>query len=108
MIPPLPAADAPGSEKRVFYALKAAPGTEKWTILHSLGISSGWTGEFGEIDFVIIIPELGVICTEVKGGRVSQKDGTWFTQRFGSEDQERLRRAPSARRRKECGSSTRR
>jgi hypothetical protein len=94
MIPPLPAADAPGSEKRVFYALKAAPGTEKWTILHSLGISSGWTGEFGEIDFVLIIPEFGVLCAEVKGGRVTQKDGTWFTRRFGSTVQERLKRSP--------------
>jgi hypothetical protein len=94
MIPPLPAADAPGSEKRVFYALKAAPGTEKWTILHSLGISSAWTGEFGEIDFVIIIPDRGVVCAEIKGGRVTQKDGTWFTQRFGSDVQERLKRSP--------------
>lgn len=94
MIPPLPAADAPGSEKRVFYALKAAPGTEKWTILHSLGISSSWTGEFGEIDFVIIIPDRGVICAEVKGGRVTQKEGTWFTQPFGSDVQERLKRSP--------------
>lgn len=94
MIPPLPAADAPGSEKRVFYALKAAPGTEKWTILHSLGISSAWTGEFGEIDFVIIIPDRGVICAEIKGGRVTQKEGTWFTQPFGSDVQERLKRSP--------------
>ena len=94
MIPPLPAADAPGSEKRVFYALKGAPGTEKWTILHSLGISSAWTGEFGEIDFVILIPDRGVVCAEIKGGRVTQKDGVWFTQRFGSEVQERLKRSP--------------
>ena len=62
--------------------------------MHSLGFSSAWTGEFGEIDFVVIIPGLGVICIEVKGGEVSQKEGVWSTRRHGSSKVEILKRSP--------------
>lgn len=84
MIPPVVAPETPASERRVFEALKNASGSSTWIVLHSLGFSSAWTGEFGEIDFVVIIPGLGIICIEVKGGEVSHKDGVWSTRRHGS------------------------
>jgi hypothetical protein len=58
------------SERRVFGALRSASGSQNWTVLHSLGLSSDWTGEFGEIDFLIIMPGAGIVCVEVKGGGV--------------------------------------
>lgn len=77
MIPPSPPADIPDSERRVFEKLAGEPGTEDWIAFHSLGLSSRYTGHFGEIDFVILIPGAGVVCMEVKGGGVAQRNGSW-------------------------------
>ena len=66
-------------ERRVFALLENDPATADWTVLHSLGIARRPTGPYGEIDFVVIIPGEGVICLEVKGGRVSCKAGVWRT-----------------------------
>ena len=66
-------------ERRVFALLEKDPATTDWTVLHSLGIARRPTGPYGEIDFVVIIPSVGVICLEVKGGRVSCEAGLWRT-----------------------------
>jgi thymidine kinase len=95
MLPPVPPADIPDSERRFFVKLAGEPGTEDWVAFHSLGLSSSYTGHFGEIDFVIIIPGRGVVCVEVKGGGVSQRDGLWTSKdRFGVVHE--LKRSPFA------------
>lgn len=66
-------------ERRVFGLLESDPATTDWTVLHSLGIARRPTGPYGEIDFVAIIPGEGVICLEVKGGRLSCEEGVWRT-----------------------------
>ena len=66
-------------ERRVFGLLENDPATTDWTVLHSLGIARRPTGPYGEIDFVVIIPGEGVICLEVKGGRLSCESGVWRT-----------------------------
>ena len=66
-------------ERRIFGLLENDPATTDWTVLHSLGIARRPTGPYGEIDFVAIIPGEGVICLEVKGGRLSCEDGVWRT-----------------------------
>ena len=73
------------SERRIFSLLEADPAADGWTVLHSLGVARRETGPFGEIDFVVIIPSQGIVCLEVKGGRVSCEDGIWRTMdRYGS------------------------
>lgn len=73
------------AERRVFSLLENDPATTDWTVLHSLGIARRATGPYGEIDFVIIIPAQGVICLEVKGGRLSCEEGVWRTMdRYGN------------------------
>ena len=73
------------SERRVFGLLENDPATTDWTVLHSLGIARRSTGPYGEIDFVTIIPGQGVICLEVKGGRLSCEEGVWRTMdRYGN------------------------
>lgn len=67
------------AEKRIFHLLKNDPDTSAWTVLHSLGLARRETGPFGEIDFVVIIPGEGILCLEVKGGRVSCENGAWWT-----------------------------
>jgi hypothetical protein len=94
MIPPIVSSTTPGSERRVFESLKSGAETGEWSILHSLGISSAWTGGYGEIDFVVIIPRLGIICVEVKGGTVTHKNGTWYTRRHGAPSPDQLKRSP--------------
>jgi hypothetical protein len=81
------------SERRVFAALQLAPGTENWTVLHSLGLSSDWAGKFGEIDFLVIMPGIGIVCVEVKGGSVSVTKGVWTTRNRRGQV-ETLRRSP--------------
>ena len=67
------------AERRIFDLLNTDPSTSDWTVLHSLGLARRETGPFGEIDFVVIIPEEGIICLEVKGGRISSEGGKWRT-----------------------------
>lgn len=79
MIPPYCDDSAPSSEKRVFQHLREDPDATDWTVLHSLGLARRRSGPYGEIDFVAIIPREGIVCLEVKGGRVSCQDGVWRT-----------------------------
>ena len=73
------------AERRIFDELKSDPATENWIVLHSLGLARRADGPYGEIDFVVIIPTEGIVCLEVKGGRVSCRAGTWQTMnRYGN------------------------
>ncbi|RKS05904.1 UvrD-like helicase family protein [Nocardiopsis sp. Huas11] len=75
MIPPVPHPDSPPGEKRLFDRLREDPGTEGWTVLHSLDIAKHQRQVAGEADFVVIAPELGVLCLEVKSHRRVRRDG---------------------------------
>ncbi|MBM7841617.1 NERD domain-containing protein [Herpetosiphon giganteus] len=80
MIPPYFAEQtaSPG-EREIFIRLRDDPLTHDWTILHSLDIVHHREQISGEIDFVLIIPEKGVLCVEVKACRsLSRSNGLWF------------------------------
>lgn len=66
------------AEKRVFQWLKDAPGTDEWIVLHSLGIANHNRNIYGETDFFVIAPQMGLFALEVKGGRVMRKNGIWY------------------------------
>lgn len=69
-------------EKEVFELFKNAPETDDWVVLHSLGISRHVKRLYGEIDFVVLAPNLGIFCLEVKSGGVKRENGLWiFTNR---------------------------
>ncbi len=70
---------ASSAERRVFDLLDTDPDTCGWTVLHSLGLARRETGPYGEIDFVVVIPGEGILCLEIKGGRVSCENGIWRT-----------------------------
>ncbi len=65
------------AERRIFEKFEADPDTESWVVLHSLGLSKHTRSRYGEIDFVVLAPNLGIFCLEVKGGRISCSDGQW-------------------------------
>jgi hypothetical protein len=80
MIPPLfdPGTASPG-EKEIFHRLRDDPGTENWIVLHSLLLARHPTRVSGEADFVVIIPDLGVLVVEVKACRSLRViDGLWY------------------------------
>jgi hypothetical protein len=79
MIPPHWHDDTPRSEQRVFSLLQNDPQSVNWVVLHSLNLKRSGNQPYGEVDFVVLIPGAGVLCLEVKGGRVTCKDGTWTT-----------------------------
>ena len=72
----------PDSERYVFnwlekgeYPTKNVPPPIAY---HSLAIANHTTQRFGEADFVILFSNT-ILILEVKGGRISYKDGNWFT-----------------------------
>ncbi len=67
------------AERRIFDLLKSDSDTNSWTVIHSLGLARRGRKPYGEIDFVVLIPGSGILCLEVKGGRVACKDGVWTT-----------------------------
>lgn len=66
------------AERRIFEWLRDDADTEGWVVLHSLGIANHRTVLYGEIDFLVIAPQLGVFALEVKGGRVRRENGVWY------------------------------
>ncbi|WP_054030614.1 nuclease-related domain-containing DEAD/DEAH box helicase [Desulfatitalea tepidiphila] len=72
-----------GAEQKLFGIIRDTPGTDDWVCLHSLGLARHARKRRGEIDFLLLTRK-GVFVLEVKGGRVSRRDGVWeFTDRYG-------------------------
>jgi hypothetical protein len=76
MIPPYIKEDYKSNAEKKIFALLENSGID-CTVLHSIGLSEHRSKVFGEIDFVIISNE-GILCLEVKGGRVYRQDGVWY------------------------------
>lgn len=85
MLPPYISDDVKSTgERRIFDLFKNDPKTKDWVILHSLGLSKHVKRLYGEIDFLVMAPSLGIFCLEVKSGDVIREEGIWkFTNRFG-------------------------
>jgi Nuclease-related domain len=63
----------PGGERDVYNLLAAGP--DDWAALHSLDLAPWNRGLRTEIDFVIIIPDAGILCIEVKSHENIYFDG---------------------------------
>lgn len=71
------------AERKIFEWFQNAPGTDQWVVLHSLGITTHNKVIYGETDFLVLAPKLGLFALEVKGGRVRRQNGIWyFTNRY--------------------------
>jgi Nuclease-related domain/AAA domain len=80
MIPPIVPEEckSPG-EKEIFARLRDDPATKEWFVLHSLDVARHLRQVAGEIDFVIVVPEKGVLCLEVKACReLHRQGGLWY------------------------------
>jgi hypothetical protein len=73
------------AERRIFEWFRDDPKSDDWIVLHSLGISNHNKVIYGEVDFFVLAPYLGLFAIEVKGGRVKRDRGIWyFTNKYGS------------------------
>ena len=71
-------------EKQFFDLLRHDPATADWVCLHSLSLARHVKRVYGEIDFVVLIPNEGIFCLEIKSGRVARQEGVWhYTNRYG-------------------------
>ena len=77
MIPPLVAANVPKGERQLFAKLRDDPQTRNWIVFHSFDIRRHVVRNEGEADVLIVVPDQGVLCVEVKGCDVSRRDGLW-------------------------------
>ena len=78
MIPPACTNKTPLGEKDLFNKLRDDPDTAGWVVLHSLDLKKHQSKIEGELDMVVIVPRLGILCIEVKGCEVSRQDGKWI------------------------------
>lgn len=80
MIPPAYLdATSSNAEKKIFALFQRDTATSDWTVFHSLNLSVDSGRRYGELDFVLLIPSIGIICLEVKGGGISCDSGIWFS-----------------------------
>lgn len=79
MMPAFCANDAPPGEKAIYAALQGSSQADGWIVLHSLGIADHIRQVEGEADFVVIIPDTGILVIEVKSHKSIDRrpDGTW-------------------------------
>ena len=70
--------DVPG-EIEFFKRLKNDPSTENWWVLHSYYLSDHIKQKEGEIDFIVFIPNKGIVVVEVKSHKqIKVKSGDYF------------------------------
>lgn len=68
---------SPPGERDVFNMLSGGP--EDWAVMHSLDLAP-WNRDLRtEIDFVVIVPDTGILCIEVKSHREIGFDGSNWT-----------------------------
>ncbi|ELT43215.1 NERD domain-containing protein [Arthrobacter nitrophenolicus] len=79
MMPPYCPNDAPPGEKALYAVLSSSNDTVDWVVLHSLGIAEHVRQVEGEADFVILVPNKGILVVEVKSHQTIQRqaDGRW-------------------------------
>ena len=79
MMPAFCPSDAPPGEKAFYSALQESTSTSDWIVLHSLGIADHVRQVEGEADFVVIVPDVGILVIEVKSHLSIDRrnDGSW-------------------------------
>jgi hypothetical protein len=97
MVPPyMRRTNSPG-EPDIFFRLRDDPMTSDWIALHSLDIANHRSQISGEVDFLVIIPNRGVLVVEVKACSSLRRDsGMWFLGNSAGESRGPFRQASEA------------
>ena len=79
LLPPCCPISAPPGERKFFQLLKEDPGAAGWTALHSLDLADHTQSTQGEADFIVLIPNEGILIIEVKSHQsVLYREGNWW------------------------------
>lgn len=73
LIPAFTEDNTPPGERDIFDLLSNGP--DDWTAIHSLDLAPANHGLRTEIDFVVIVPDTGIVCVEVKSQDCISFDG---------------------------------
>lgn len=83
MIPGFINDDAPSGERDVWHLLSGGP--PSWTVIHSLDLAPWRGNRRTELDFVVIIPDSGILCIEVKShDTVEYRHDGWHPPTLGT------------------------
>jgi hypothetical protein len=97
MVPALPRPTNSPGEPDVFVRLRDDPVTKTWIVLHSLDVANHRSQISGEIDFLVIIPNRGVLIIEVKAcSSLRREDGLWYLGNVPGESRGPFRQASEA------------
>ena len=77
LIPPLLLDNNSNAEKKVFELFKEIKIDKSTYLLHSVNLPYHKYKQWAEIDF-LLITQKGILVFEVKGGRISRRDGVWY------------------------------
>lgn len=89
MIPDTYPASTPPGECEVFERLRKSEGTKEWVVIHSLEIAKHCKRVCGEIDFVVLVPQKGILCLEVKSHQeIRRSHQGWY---FGRDPKPEIR-----------------
>jgi hypothetical protein len=87
MLPAVCPVDVSPGERQVFRMLQQDPAASGWIVLHSLDLADHVRKVQGEADFVVLIPEEGVVVVEVKShSAVRFDEGAWWLGNSSSPD----------------------
>ncbi len=79
MLPSSPAAGSPDGEVKIFEMLRDDPGAKNWVVIHDLDEANHICQVSGQADFVVIIPDHGIVVIEVKGCHMLKtNEHGWF------------------------------
>lgn len=83
MIPSFIDESAPSGERDVWHLLSGGP--PSWTVIHSLDLAPWRGSRRTEVDFVVIIPDCGILCIEVKShDRIEYVEDGWQPATLGT------------------------
>jgi hypothetical protein len=75
-----------------FHRMSKDEGAKDWVVLHSLSIAHHKTRLMGEIDFLVMIPDKGILAIEIKAHTfIKVLEGIWY---MGRSDNKGSRRSP--------------
>ena len=70
--------NSPG-EKELFNKLRDDEATDTWIVFHSVDIRQHIYKKEGEADFIVLIPDMGILCIEVKAAKsITRSSGKWY------------------------------
>ena len=73
----------PDSERLVFQLLSEDPAAEGWVVLHSVRPNPAYSPgrrqrRRPQVDFLVLVPNVAILCLEVKGGGFRVQNGKWY------------------------------